>query len=292
MNKKIIGHKENIELLKKAMQNGGFHHSFLFTGPENIGKQVVARALADGVVNDNMEGTLQLCHRIDSDVHIVIPERIEKKKKIIIKDIEMEVITDAIHSMALAPDKKAKVLIIDDAHRMTFAAQNALLKTLEEPRNNRYVILVTHSAGRLLQTIQSRCFVVQFGTVDIKELRDVYGESEYLDDVSGRPGFLHQIHSNKEFRETVEHARHELQTLAQKKIYERLELALELSKKDDAYLQTFFHVWIYRIRAAAYKTKKFQLIKVADRVEGVLDRMDSTNVNKQLILENLLINIV
>jgi len=292
MNKKIIGHKENIELLKTAMQDKGLHHSFLFVGPENVGKQVVARALASKVVNDDVNSTLHICEHIDSDIHIVMPQKVEKKKKIIIKDIAVDTIIDAIHSMALAPDKKAKVLIIDDAHRMTFAAQNALLKTLEEPQNNRYVILVTHSTSRLLKTIQSRCFAVQFSTVNADELRGVYGEDEYLDDINGRPGFLHQIHNDEEFREIVEHARHELQTLAQKKVYERLELALELSKKDDSYLQTFFQVWIYRIWVAAHKNKKFQLIKVADRVEDMLDKINSTNVNKQLVLEDLLISIV
>ncbi len=292
MNNKIIGHKENIELLKKAVQGSGLHHSFLFVGPENVGKQAIARSLADRIVNDDMSGELQLCNQIDSDVDIIMPEKIEKKKKIIIKDISVESITDAIHSMALAPDKKAKVLVIDDAHKMTFAAQNALLKTLEEPRNDRYIILVTHSTSQLLQTIQSRCFVVRFGTVNADELCSVYGESEYMNDINGRPGFLHQIYNDKEFRDTVEYARHELQTLAQKKTNERLNLALELSKKDDAYLQTFFQVWIYRIRAAAHKTKKFQLINVADRVEQMLNRINSTNVNKQLVLEDLLINIV
>ena len=71
-----------------------------------------------------------------------------------------------------------------------------------------------------------------------------------------------------------------------------MDLALELSKKDDVYLKIFFQVWIYRIRIAAYKTKKFQLIKVAGRVEDSLNKMNSTNVNKQLMLEDLLINIV
>jgi DNA polymerase-3 subunit delta' len=292
MNKRIIGHKKNIKLLQKAFKGTGLHHSFLFEGPENIGKQVVAKALADGVVNGDKMSELQLCERIDSDVYIVTPEKKEKKKKIVIRDISIDAIIDAIHSMALAPDKSAKVLIIDDAHRMTFAAQNALLKTLEEPKDNRYVILVTHSANQLLQTIRSRCFVVQFSTVDESEINEMYGETEYLDDMSGRPGFLYQIHNDDEFRNTVEQARHELQTLAQKKVYERLDMALELSKKDDAYLQTFFQIWVYRIRAAAYKTKKFQLIKVADRVEDVLSKLSSTNVNKQLVLEDLLINIV
>ncbi len=292
MNNKIIGHKKNIELLKKVMRGGGLHHSFLFTGPESVGKQVVARAFADRIVNGSISSEFKLSNGIDSDIDIVMPEKIERKKKIVIKDISVEKITNAIHFMALAPDKKARVLIIDNAHKMTFTAQNALLKTLEEPKNDRYIILVTHDTSNLLQTIQSRCFIVRFGTVNVDELCSAYGKSEYMNDMSGRPGFLHRIYNDKEFRNTVEYARHELQTLTQKKTYERLDLALELSKKDDIYLQTFFQVWIYRIRVAAHKTNKFQLIKVADKVEQMLNRMNSTNVNKQLILEDFLINIV
>jgi DNA polymerase III delta prime subunit len=175
---------------------------------------------------------------------------------------------------------------------MTIEAQNALLKTLEEPRNNRYIILITHSVNDLLRTIQSRCFTLHFGSVNKNELCKVYGESEYINDVNGCPGFLHKIYHDDEFRKIIECARSELQILAKRNLHERLKLALELSKKDDVYLQAFFQVWIYRIWTAAHKTKKFQLIKVADKIEKTLNKMNSTNVNKQLVLEDLLIKIV
>ncbi len=292
MNKKIIGHRVNLDLLSNTITGDSVHHGFLFSGPERVGKHTIARSLANDIVNDTEKSMWDIYNRIDSDIYTVKPEKIIKKKKLIIRDISVDAIIKATQSMALAPDKSAKVLIIDDAHRMTITAQNALLKSLEEPQNNRYVILVTHNTDRLLQTIQSRCFNLSFGVVDTDELCASYSDNEYLQDMGGRPGFLECVESDDDFRDTVIYAREQLQGLAQKKVHERLELAAELSKKDDEYLNIFFDVWVYRIWAAAHKTKKFQLVRVADKVGMVLNKMQLTNVNKQLALEDLLLHIV
>ncbi len=291
MNKKIIGHSVNLDLLSRTIDGDSVHHGFLFSGPEQIGKYTIARSFADNIVNNSQECAWDIYNRIDSDIYIIEPEQIVKKKKLTIRDIPVDAIIRATQSMALAPDKSAKVLIIDDAHRMTIAAQNALLKSLEEPRDNRYIILVTHNTDRLLQTIQSRCFNLPFDMVGIDELDGNY-DDEFLKDMGGRPGFLERVKSDDDFRDIVIYARKQLQELAQKKVYERLDLASELSKKDDEYLNIFLNVWIYRIWAAAHKTKKFQLVKVADKVEMVLNKMQLTNVNKQLALEDLLLHIV
>ena len=296
MSNKIIGHNTTLDLLDKLVQKDGAHHGFLFTGPEGVGKCTIARSFADVLVNDASEYGWHVHNHMDNDIHIVVPEREEKtkkgSKKIIIKDISVDQIREASRIMVLAHDKKAKVLIIDDAHRMTTGAQNALLKTLEEPRDNRYIMLITHNEGQLLQTVQSRCLQVQFNTVEAEQLHEMYESDEFVDDVNGRPGYLERMHADEDFREAVQYARTQLQSLSQKKLHERLQLATELSKKDDEYLHLFFHVWIYRIWVAAHKTKKFQLIKVADKVEQMLRVMQSTNVNKQLVLEDLLIHIV
>lgn len=288
----IIGHDTQRELLGNIVRGAKMHHGFLFTGPESVGKKTIAQSFAKKLVYSDTGDAWDVFEGIDSDVHHVSPEMVEKKGKITIKDISIDQILQVKKALSLAADKDAKVLIIDDAHRMTISAQNALLKTLEEPFPNSYIVLVTHNPDRLLDTIRSRCFGVQFNTVSDDVLRKMFDSDEYVGDAQGKPGYLYHLHSDPLFRETVEYARTQLQGLFQKKLHERMSLAAELAKKDDQYIALFFAVWIYRIWGAAHKTKKYNLLKAAEKIEMLLQKLQKTNVNKQLVLEDLLIHIV
>jgi DNA polymerase III delta prime subunit len=216
----------------------------------------------------------------------------KKKSTTITKDISIESIRSINKKLSLAATDSAKVLIIDDAHRLTVSAQNALLKTLEEPPKDTYIFLVTHMPEFLLDTIISRCFSIQFDLVEKRLLENMYAQSQYIDDAQGRPGFLKKIHDDEDFRAIVMYAREQLQGLFKKKLYERIALAQDLAKKDEYFITIFFTVWTYRIWYAAHGTQKYHLLHVADRIEDLLQKMQSTNVNKQLALEDLLINIV
>ncbi|PID52203.1 MAG: hypothetical protein CR972_02865 [Candidatus Moraniibacteriota bacterium] len=288
----IIGHEKQRALLDKFISGVNIHHSFLFVGPESVGKKTIAQSFGCRLVNEKRNSTWHIFSGIDSDLFMIEPEIIEKKKKQIIKDISVENIRDMRKTFSLAPDKKAKLLVINDAHRMTVSAQNALLKTLEEPKEKSFIILVTHAPDDLLDTVRSRCFLMQFDLVSNNELQKMFLSEKYINDAHGRPGHLFRLHHDAEFRKTVEYARTQLQGLFQSKLYERVQLAEELSKKDEQYITIFFTVWIYRIWKAAHNTKKYNLLKVAGAIEDMLQLMRRTNVNKQLVLEELLINIV
>jgi DNA polymerase-3 subunit delta' len=291
MNKKIIGHTKQIDLLQNAIQNRG-HQSFLFFGPESVGKYTVARAFAQNIILQNDDCVWEVCDGVESDISVVVPEQEKKKDKIVVKDISVDQIKEGMRFLMLTSDTGARVLIIDDAHRMTTTAQNALLKTLEEPQKDKYIVLVTDSSQQMLQTIHSRCFHIQFNVVEDEQLQELFENDEYVSDVGGRPGYLVRMHEDEEFRSVVEYARNQLQSFFTKKVYERMQLATELSKYDDEYIQLFLQVWIYRIRNAAHKVQKFTLIKTADDVEDVLHKLQSTNVNKKIALENLFVNMV
>lgn len=288
----IIGHEQQRAILDKFVDGVNVHHGFLFVGPESVGKKTIAQSFGHKLVNDQRGGLWEVFSGVDSDLFMIEPEIVEKKNKRTIKDISVEDIRDMRKAFSLAPDKNAKFLVISDAHRMTISAQNALLKTLEEPMERSCIVLVTHAPDELLDTIRSRCFLMQFDLVSDQELQKAFSSEKYISDAHGRPGHLFQLHNDPEFRETVEYARTQLQGLFQSKLYERIKLAEELSKKDDQYIAVFFTVWVYRIWKAAHNTKKYNLLRVADTIEDMLQLMRKTNVNKQLVLEELLINIV
>ena len=288
----IIGHSKQRSILEKFINGVDVHHSFLFVGPESVGKRTIAQSFGHRLINDQKNSLWEACSGVDSDLFMIEPEIVEKKGKKNIKDISIDNVREMRKKFSLTPDKNAKILVIDDAHRMTVSAQNALLKTLEEPSKRSYIVLVTHAPEELLDTIISRCFVVQFDLVSDEEMKEIASFEKYMDDVHGRPGHLIKMRDNTEFRQTVEYARTQIQGLFQSKLYERIKLAEELSKQDDQYITTFFTVWIYRIWKAAHSTRKYHLLKVADNIEDMLQLMRRTNVNKQLVLEDLLINIV
>ncbi|MGO0943209.1 DNA polymerase III subunit, partial [Clostridioides difficile] len=73
--------------------------------------------------------------------------------------------------IVIRPHKDYKIYIINNAEKMTVEAQNALLKTLEEPPNYAIIILVTNNKESLLETIKSRCDIIKFSPIPIEDLK-------------------------------------------------------------------------------------------------------------------------
>lgn len=153
------------------LSSGESAHAWLLIGPSGSGKRSTALAMASAL-NCPVEpqigcGTCQTCGRISRghhpDVHHVIPEG-----PIIPVDVIRETV---IPEAALSPFEAAfKVFIIEEAERMHPYAQNALLKTLEEPHPDTVFILVSDREVDLLDTIRSRCRVVRLDPVPEDEI--------------------------------------------------------------------------------------------------------------------------
>ena len=137
-------------------------HSWLLLGPPGAGKRVAAVAMA-AAVNCPQEpgvgcGHCSSCERIarqrHPDVHHVVPEG----PLIAVDQIRESVIPEAARSPF---EGRRKVFIIEEAERMNDAAQNSLLKTLEEPQPDTMFVLISDREDELLETIRSRCRVVR-----------------------------------------------------------------------------------------------------------------------------------
>jgi DNA polymerase-3 subunit delta' len=133
------------------------HHALLIQGPAGLGKSSFALQLAHLLLCDARQGD-KVCGHCQScllntatnhpDLHIVESE----------KQIGVDQIRDAIKKLVSSAHLSgAKVLIIYHAHTMTESSANALLKTLEEPTNNTFLLLTTDKPERILPTIKSRC---------------------------------------------------------------------------------------------------------------------------------------
>jgi DNA polymerase-3 subunit delta' len=158
----MVGHEHVIALLLESARNGRPAHAYLFTGQEGIGKKQVAllfaRMLNCPDPDRDPEGKCSACRRITSGNHPdVILEEPEKNI------IRIDRIRSLRNFFKYAPvEGRFRVAVLNDAHTMNSAAQNALLKTLEEPPSGRILILVTANPFLLLPTVRSRCRRVRF----------------------------------------------------------------------------------------------------------------------------------
>jgi DNA polymerase-3 subunit delta' len=177
-----VHHQERaLSIVRRALASGRMHHAYLFEGPSGVGKELAARALAARLLCEAVDrapeaDACEQCracrlfaadnhpdfHLIHRGLHKLHPERSIRGGKglfLVVDVIRYFLIEPANTSPSLG---RRRVFVIRDAERMNEGAQNALLKTLEEPPGSACLILVTSSAERLRPTIRSRCQRVPF----------------------------------------------------------------------------------------------------------------------------------
>lgn len=160
----IIGHEKIISKLNKLIDNNEVAHSYIFNGPEGIGKMLVAMEFAKSILcsNDvNHKNTFDNGNH--PDFKLIKPD--EKGT------IKVEIIREMIKDISIKPIMSAnKVYIIDAADCITAQAQNALLKTLEEPPYYAIIILITSRYNSLLTTIRSRSQKLDFQKIEKNDI--------------------------------------------------------------------------------------------------------------------------
>jgi len=194
--------------LQRALSQGRMAHAYIFHGPDGVGKEMFARALAQLLLCDNPVdvspakpadadiqtirqgcGKCQECdsvsHDAHPDIHLVYrqlirehPDTTLRKRKAL--ELGVDVIRHFIvEQAAFTPLRgQVKVFMIREADRMTIAAQNALLKTLEEPPGATHIILLTTDLARLLPTTLSRCQVLPFDPLPDAFVRQTLSETQ------------------------------------------------------------------------------------------------------------------
>jgi DNA polymerase-3 subunit delta' len=161
----IRGQERAIGFLRRAFDQGRLAHAYLFTGPAGVGKLATAQALALGLHCEAAPfdgcGACGACRTIAAgtypDVRVVRGPLKDKRDISIeqVRELQREL---GFRSMSAHP----KIGIVNDAELLTLQAQNALLKTLEEPGGESLLILVSVNAASLAPTILSRCQRVAF----------------------------------------------------------------------------------------------------------------------------------
>lgn len=301
----IIGHEKQIRFIEDILGSRNIPQAYLFVGPDKIGKFSMAKLFADSL-NKGAKKINQknLSNRFSNpDIDILEPEIIEKKGIIKMKKIEIDDVRNSQKNLSLYPlSGKFRVLLIDNAHALTIAAQNSILKTLEEPNETSIIILVTHEDGSILDTIKSRCQIVNFNLVSLENIKK--GFKNEIDDKSlekisifsmGRPGEAKNMIGDKKEMMEKEGFIKDLNFISSSNISEKLNLA-ETYSKNIPRARLILEFWIWFIRIQAFrgikdnnKTEKYY--KLIEKIDKASSKLKNSSFNSRLILENLFIDL-
>jgi DNA polymerase-3 subunit delta' len=171
-------HQQQARIALEAALSGGLTHAYLFHGPPGTGKREAARAFAAALISEGDPDTVDAERRVLAGVHPDL-SWVEPRgaHDVLVDDVRTQVVRQA----ALRPfESERRVFVIVEADRMNDEAQNALLKTLEEPPSFAHMVLVSSAPGRLLPTIVSRLQGVRFGPVPAARIAELL-EGEGVD---------------------------------------------------------------------------------------------------------------
>lgn len=201
---KVHGQPRAVDTLSGALRSGSVHHAYLFGGPEGVGKELSAVAFAQALLCPEKPnvgcGKCSACARIEKrnhpDVTLVMPENELVTRGIAgrsdfthvpSREVKVEQIRKLQERLAFrALEGRYKVAIVASAEKMNDQAQNAFLKTLEEPPRDTVLILIAAGVDQLLPTIRSRCSKVHFGPLPQKFVADKVKVLRKLDDATAQ----------------------------------------------------------------------------------------------------------
>ena len=169
----IKGQERAIKILKQVIANNHLAQTYLFHGPDGVGKKEAAlsfaKALNCATYENDACGLCISCRKIEQGIHpdviLLKPDKGE---------IKIGVIRDVINGMVYRPlEAKKRVVIVDEADRFNISASNAFLKTLEEPPVETIIILISSGPDILPQTVLSRCHKISFGNIPTQIVVDI-----------------------------------------------------------------------------------------------------------------------
>ncbi len=152
----IIGQNLPKRYMTNAINNNKISHAYMFEGSKGIGKKEFAKELSRILLNKL---------NLDNE-----PDYIEIKPDG--SSIKISQIRKFQSDIVIKPHGKYKIYVIHESEKMTVEAQNAMLKTLEEPPKYAIIILVTNNKETLLDTIKSRCEIIKFTPIPEAQLSD------------------------------------------------------------------------------------------------------------------------
>lgn len=289
----IIGHQNQRNKLTALFKKNSIPHAILFTGPENVGKKTTAWWFLKKINCREKDApcfSCQSCREIEENIHPDILKIYPEEKELKIKQIQE--LTEKVSYRPLKADFKG--ILIDDAHLMNHSAQNALLKTLEEPTEKTVIILVTSYPYLLLPTILSRLFELKFYFVKEKEIEKEVGSKEIAEISYGRPGkAVEYLQSPIKLRE-IKKTKEDVQAMFKEDIvvrFGKIKKIVEEEREND-FLISLLEALKGKIKNGVEEKKEVKkYIDVVKEAEKITYLSRKKGINMRLALEKIIIKI-
>ena len=171
----ITGHEQIIAHLQNAIKKNRVSHAYILDGPESSGKTMLAEAFAQALLCEEQGicgcGRCRSCRQTEGRNHPDLIYVNPEKPSVFSVDDVREKINDTIAVRPYNLSSRFKIYIVDETEKMTVQAQNALLKTIEEPPEYIVMLLLTTNADLFLPTIRSRCVSLPLHPVADEKIR-------------------------------------------------------------------------------------------------------------------------
>lgn len=295
---RIIGHQMERARLKRIADSNQPAQSYLFFGPQGVGKRLCALEFGCLLVGEP-DFVSNETKPYPFDVLVVRPKEEVKRGVTKVKNISVDEIRDGLSFLGQYPASgRYRVVIIEDAHRLSQTAQNVLLKTLEEPNTSAVIILVTHEIGSIVGTIVSRVERVRFDFVPEEEITQ--GISQKVHDIApfffslGRPGMIVRALEDPEGFSSEREKLEKLFRLSTLSLAQRMTLAEQLSIHVPLAVR-LLEQWLPGLHLQALRAKEernvARFFSLLERVEQTLHLLKTTQSNARLLLETLFLSL-
>ena len=322
--KDVVGHRDIIQYIQDAVAKNKVSHAYILNGQRGSGKKMLAKLFAMTLQCESRNSEpcgmcrscIQASHNNQPDI---ITVKHEKPSSIGVDDVREQLNGDIMIKPYSSP---YKVYIVPEADLMTVQAQNAILKTIEEPPKYAVILLLTENADSLLPTIRSRCVMLKLRNIKDKLVKKYLIEQLHIPDyqaelcaafAQGNIGRATMLATSESFNEIKEEAIQLMKYIDEMELHEIVSAIKSISKYKlqiedylDIMMIWYRDVLLYKatkdvgglvfsdqlkfIKAKASKSSYEGIERIIESIEKAKARLKA-NVNFDLLMELMLLTI-